>query len=139
MEDLMSPNLFLVGLMAALTGAHPAPPPKPKIEPIYGLTVTRTGLTVVVPSNGCTRKEDFAARTSGPGRNAVIGFYRRHPDTCRSFAAGHAVLAYGFAELALSPNVKLKVLNEFTADPSPMAMTAPAKTAPTSAPAKTTK
>ena len=116
----MISHILLVGLLAALTGtAHAAPAPKPRLEPIYGFTVNRTGLVVDVPSNGCTRKEDFAARTSGPGRNAVIGFYRRRPDTCRSFAAGHAVLAYNFAELALTPNVKLKVLNEFTADPSP--------------------
>lgn len=117
----MNSHALLVAFMAVLTGnAHAAPSPqKPRLEPIYSFTVTRAGLTVVVPSNGCTRKEDFAARTSGPGRNAVIGFYRRRPDMCRSFVAGHAVLSYGFAELALSPNVKLKVLNEFTADPSP--------------------
>ena len=117
----MTPYLFLAGLMASLTGAaHAAPAPqKPRLEAIYGFTVTRTGLTVVVPSNGCTRKEDFAARTSGPGRNAVIGFYRRRPDMCRSFVAGHVALSYGFTELALTPNVHLKVLNEFTPDPSP--------------------
>lgn len=116
----MTPQLFLVGLMAALTSsAHAASAPKPRLEAIYAFTVTRAGLTVVVPSNGCTRKEDFAARTSGPGRNAVIGFYRKRQDSCRSFAAGHAVLNYGFTELALTPNVHLKVLNEFIADPSP--------------------
>src|SRR5665213_520544 len=123
MKDLMTPNMFLAGLMAVLTGtAHPTPAPqKPRLEPIYSFTVTRTGLTVVVASNGCTHKEDFAPRTSGPGRNAVIGFYRKRPDTCRPVAAGHAELRYGFAELALTPNVRLKVLNEFTADPSPTA------------------
>jgi hypothetical protein len=118
---MLNPHLIMVGLMAALTGqAHAAPAQtKPRLEPIYSLTVTRTGLIVTVPSNGCTRKEDFAARTSGPGRNAVIGFYRRRPDMCRALVAGHAELRYVFAELALTPNVKLKVLNEFTADPSP--------------------
>jgi hypothetical protein len=122
MEDTMTPQMLLVGLMAALTGsAHAAPAPKPRLEPIYSFTVTRTGLTVVVPSNGCTRKQDFAPRTSGPGHTAVIGFYRRRPDMCRSLVATHTVLSYGFAELALTPNVHLKVLNEFTADPSPLA------------------
>lgn len=116
----MTPYMIVAGLMAALTGsAHAAPAPKPRLEPIYAFSVTRTGLTVVVPSNGCTRKEDFAARTSGPGRNAVIGFYRKRPDMCRSFAAGHAALSYSFAELALTPNAHLKVFNEFIADPSP--------------------
>lgn len=118
----MTPHMLLIGLMAAFSGnAHAAPTPKPRLEPIYSFNVTRTGLTVVVPSNGCTRKQDFAPRTSGPGRNAVIGFYRRRPDMCRSLVASHAVLSYGFAELALTPNVRLKVLNEFTADPSPVA------------------
>jgi hypothetical protein len=127
---MAAPNL-LAALLAALTGhAQPAPPPapaqvpaqmlrKPRLDPVYSFSVTRFGVIVVVPSNGCTRKEDFAARTSGPGRNAVIGFYRRRLDMCRSFAPGHAELRYGFQELALSPNVTLKLLNGVTADPSP--------------------
>lgn len=121
----MAAHTLLAALMAVLTGhaqAAPAPAPvlkKPRLDPVYSFTVTRSGVIVVVPSNGCTRKEDFAARTSGPGRNAVIGFYRRRLDMCRSFAPGHAELRYGFSELALSPNVTLKLLNGVTADPSP--------------------
>lgn len=120
---MLTSQLLMVSLVAVLTGhpqPRPAPPPaKPRLDPIYAMQVTRTGLIVTVPSNGCTRKEDFAARTSGPGRNAVIGFYRKRMDACRSLVAAHAELRYTFAELALTPNVKLKLLNELTADPSP--------------------
>lgn len=125
----MAAQSLLAALMAVLTGhAQAAPPPapipaqvlkKPRLDPVYSFSVTRSGVIVVVPSNGCTRKEDFAARTSGPGRNAVIGFYRRRLDMCRSFAPGHAELRYSFQELALSPNVTLKLLNGVTIDPSP--------------------
>jgi hypothetical protein len=119
----MAAHTLLAALMAALTGHAQAAPAavlkKPRLEPVYSFSVTRSGVIVVVQSNGCTRKADFAARTSGPGRNAVIGFYRRRLDLCRSFAPGHAELRYGFAELALSPNVTLKLLNGVTADPSP--------------------
>jgi hypothetical protein len=120
----MASHTLLAALLAALTGhaqAAPAQPvlKKPRLEAVYSFTVTRAGVIVVVASNGCTRKEDFAARTSGPGRNAVIGFYRKRLDMCRSFAPGHAELRYGYGELALSPNANLKLLNGFTADPSP--------------------
>jgi hypothetical protein len=94
--------------VAVAPGAGPA-----ELEAIYAVTATRDGLTVRVASNGCTRKEDFAFFVERKDGATTVAFARKRLDPCRSFAAGHADLAFSLEELGLARDAPVFVLNPF--------------------------
>jgi hypothetical protein len=95
-------------------GADPS-----ELEALYAVTPGRDGLVVRVASNGCTTKEDFAFYVERKGALPALAFGRRRLDTCRSFVAAEADLAFSWAELGLTPRDQFALLNPLTTFPGP--------------------
>jgi hypothetical protein len=116
--------LLLTVLLLAGCAAMPkvsAPPGAgfAELEPLYGFSTNREGLTIRVASNGCTKKEDFAVFAEKRDGIIRLAFGRKRVDSCRSFAAGHADLAFTWAELGLAPNTPVFLANPLTRQPGP--------------------
>jgi hypothetical protein len=120
----MTRRHVLLGLSAlALASCATAPPRPPaaispgpgpaELEAVFAVSADGDGLTVRVSSNGCTRKEDFAFYVERKGAATTVAFARKRLDRCRSFARGHADLAFSYAELGLSRDTPVFVLNPF--------------------------
>lgn len=90
-----------------------------ELEPLYAATVGRDVLTIRVASSGCTAKADFAVYVERAGGVVRLAFGRKRLDTCRSFAAGHADLAFTWAELGLEPNAAVFLANPLIRQPGP--------------------
>ncbi|MGZ8364626.1 MAG: hypothetical protein ACXWVJ_06465 [Caulobacteraceae bacterium] len=111
--SLLAPGAMAQGVAPGQYAFHPV------AEALYGVSIRPRGVTIVVASNGCTRKDDFRAEVRrGHGRPAIL-FRRMEPDNCRSFAAGDARFTYSWRELGVRPNPRIGVLNEITRDPAP--------------------
>jgi hypothetical protein len=91
----------------------------PAIEPVYGVIAGPAGVTVRVPSNGCTKKADLTVAVSTNPPRPLILIARKRPDTCQSFAAGRAEITYAYAELGLKPGQPFSFANPLVADPTP--------------------
>jgi len=89
----------------------PAGAPLEELEPLYALSAGREALTIRVASNGCTKKEDFAFFVEMKGQAATVAFGRKRLDDCKSFAMGHADLAFTYAELGVAPRTPIFLLN----------------------------
>jgi hypothetical protein len=116
--------LFAALMLAAGCASTPrvtAPPGAgfAELEPLYGLTTNRDALTIRVASGGCTKKEDFAVFAEKTEGTIRLAFGRKRLDTCRSFAAGHADLAFTWAELGLEPNTPVFLANPLIRQPGP--------------------
>ena len=71
---LISASLFFTASVSAAEA---------QIEPLHGLQVTDTYVTILVTSNGCTQKDDFISvlqKTEPP----VVTFIRLKPDYCKA-------------------------------------------------------
>jgi hypothetical protein len=108
-------RVWVVGAAALLLAAFTVP----DIEPVYGVSVGKQGLTVRLASNGCTKKSDLTVAVGKNPPRPLVLIARKHPDTCKSFAAGHAEVAWSFEELGLEPGQAFSVANPLVADPSP--------------------
>jgi hypothetical protein len=122
----MNRRLFLLVALAvagcATTPPRIAAPPGAgfaELEPLYAATAARDALTIRVASGGCTQKEDFAVFVDETPAGARIAFGRKRLDTCRSFAAAYADLAFTWAELGLEPNATVFLANPLTPFPGP--------------------
>lgn len=91
----------------------------PAIEAVYGVIAGPTGVTVRMPSNGCTKKADLTVAVSTNPPRPLILIARKRPDTCQSFAAGRAEITYAYAELGLKPGQPFSFANPLVADPTP--------------------
>jgi hypothetical protein len=91
----------------------------PAIEPVYGVIAGPTGITVRMPSNGCTKKADLTVAVSTNPPRPLILVARKHPDTCQSFAAGRAEITYAYSELGLKAGQPFSFANPLVADPTP--------------------
>ena len=106
--------------LAMLTVAGPAlADAVPPIEPIYGLSANRQAITFRLASNGCTKKSDLTVAVAKNPPRPMVLIARKHPDACRSFAAGHAEVVYSFVELGLNPDQPFTLANPMVGDPSP--------------------
>ena len=88
-----------------------------ELEPLYAFTAGREALTIRVASSGCTKKEDFAFFVETREGAVRLAFGRKRLDPCRSFAAGHADLAFTWAELGLEPNTPVFLANPLIRQP----------------------
>ncbi|MGP0088685.1 MAG: hypothetical protein ACLPKB_01795 [Xanthobacteraceae bacterium] len=88
-------------------GAEPAP-----LAELLAVEATKDGLTLTVPTGGCTKKSDFEL-TSSPAKNgaAVVEVRRPIPDTCKGNFPDGLKLAYSWAELKLPKHTKISVKN----------------------------
>ena len=108
-------RVWLVVLGALLLAAFTVP----DIEPVYGVSVGKQGVTVRLASNGCTKKSDLTVAVGKNSTRPLVLIARKHPDTCRSFAADRAEVAWSFEELGLEPGQAFSLANPLVADPSP--------------------
>ncbi len=108
-------RVWLVVLGALLCAAFTVP----DIEPIYGVVVGKAGVTVRLASNGCTKKSDLTVAVSKSSARPLVLIARKHPDTCKSFAAGRAEVVYSFAELGIELGQAFSLANPLVSDPSP--------------------
>jgi hypothetical protein len=115
---LMFASLALLAGCAS-AGAPPTVTPAAtalgELEPLYSAVAGREALTIRVASNGCTAKADFAFYVERKGQAVTLAFGRRRLDSCRSFAMGHAELAFTWAELGLAPRMPVFLLNPLVA------------------------
>ncbi|MDB5460248.1 MAG: hypothetical protein JWO72_1989 [Caulobacteraceae bacterium] len=112
-------RIWLAGMMALAGAGSAAAYTVPPIEPIYGVTVGKEAITVRVASNGCTRKSDLTVAVAKNPPRPMVLIARKHPDTCRSVAAGHAEVVYSFEELGLDAGQPFALANPLVGDPGP--------------------
>jgi hypothetical protein len=117
----MDRRLFLTAALA-LAGCATMPAPRPaasppyaELEPVYGASAGRDGLTLRVASNGCTSRPDFTFYVETRGQAVQIAFARRRIDACKSFARGKTELTFTWAELGLDPRAPVFLLNPLLA------------------------
>jgi len=83
-----------------------------ELETLSAVTAGPDGLTLLVTSNGCTRKEDFVFYLDHAAAPPTIAFARKRLETCRPMEApGEATLTFGYGELGLTGQGRLAVLN----------------------------
>jgi hypothetical protein len=117
----MHRRALLLGALAAAGGwtagaqTVVAQPGLELLEPIHALIAGVSGLTVRVSSNGCTAKPDFAAYVERGAGQTTIAFGRKQADRCKpKHQAAHADLLFSYAELGISVDTPLTVLNPIT-------------------------
>jgi hypothetical protein len=116
---------LLGGLLAAAwTGwpraAEPQPADLAALEPLYAVSAAPGGVTIRVASRGCTAKADFAFYVDRrPGGAAALAFGRKRLDICKpgKAAGGFADLMFSYAELGVSADTPLFVLNPIAPRP----------------------
>lgn len=118
----MNRRLFVLAALAAAGCATvpPAGPPRilappgfalAELEPLHRAEAGLHALTVRVASNGCTTKADFAFYVERKGEAVILAFGRKRVDACRTVARAHADLTFTWAELGLSPQTPVFLLN----------------------------
>jgi len=96
---------------AATPRVTPAVPTLSELEPLYRAEAGREALTISVSSNGCTAKADFTFYVDRKGPSTQLAFARKRVDSCKSFAMGRTDLSFTWAELGLSPQTQVFLLN----------------------------
>ena len=92
------------------------------LEPVYAVIAAPGGLTIRVASRGCTTKPDFTFYVSRKPEGVSVAFGRRSAEACKpAKAPGHVDLTFSYAELGVSADTPLSVLNPVVAAPAPMA------------------
>lgn len=87
------------------------------VMPVYGVSVTATGVTVRVPASACIHKSDFTAAVLRREPLSMVLFAPRHAQTCGAATLGHADLIYRLEELGLKPGEGFILGNPLTAEP----------------------
>ncbi len=83
------------------------------IEPLHGIQITEKGVTIVVTSTGCTKKEDFTtilAKSQPP----IVTFIRLKPDFCKAASRPYPI-KFSLQEVGAK---EFKVANLFVPSPS---------------------
>ena len=55
-----------------------------KQEPLYGATMFKNHIEIIVKSNGCTKAEDFRLEQLHAGNYILLNIVRIKPDRCRA-------------------------------------------------------
>lgn len=91
-------------------------PRLPWKEVLKGISVKNNELTIRVPSNGCTKKEDFQIDIN-KGITGIPPFiltvFRLRLDYCKAIVRGGTEITYTFEELGLEPGDSFHVTNDF--------------------------
>ena len=82
----------------------------PELEPV-DVTAGRDGLTVFLPSQGCTVRADVIFHLDRTQGTAVLAFARRRLETCRFGKVGVVGLEFSYSELGLRRGERFKVAN----------------------------
>lgn len=100
-----------LALAASAAQARPDAQPQ-RAETVYGARFDERGLTLRVPSNGCTRKEHFSLRVS-PGRETRVLAVRTRPDLCKALVRGGVEVTWSHAELGIRRGALVRIMNRF--------------------------
>ncbi len=106
---------LIAGLLLAVAGptlAYTVPP----IEPVYGVSVDKAGVTVRMASNGCTKKGDLTVAVAKTTARPLLLIARKHPDLCRA-ATRPVEIAWTFDDLGLAADEPFSLANPLTAAP----------------------
>ncbi len=85
-------------------------------EKIFDYTVSAHGISVRVPSNGCTWRGSFSLEKAVHGGLRTVRFLREIPDQCRAYLPGGVSLRYSYAELGLEPSRPFFILNDLNSE-----------------------
>ncbi|MFY9643185.1 MAG: hypothetical protein WCD20_14705 [Rhodomicrobium sp.] len=82
------------------------------LDEVMAVEATKTGVTLTVPTGGCTQKADFEV-SSSPVTNgqAAVEFRRLFRDTCKGFFPEGLKLDFTWADLKLPEGTKVAVKN----------------------------
>ncbi len=87
------------------------------LMPVYGVSVTSSGVTVRIPANACVRKSDFEVAVLKRAPQSMVLLSPKHAQRCGPAGPGHAELSYGLDELGLKPGETFVLGNPLTAQP----------------------
>jgi hypothetical protein len=115
----MNRRFFLLGGLAALSACATAPiqVPRPpdaelgELEAVYGVTPTWRGLTLLVATHGCTRREDLTVFSEPHGEATALAFGRRRVETCPAGPRARLPVHFTWRELGLPPGRRFYLLN----------------------------
>jgi len=110
------PFLIACALAPSLTGTAAQAAP---LAELLAAETTDTGLSVTVPTGGCTQKSDFAI-TAGPVSNGAVAIEirRLRQDSCKGNLPEGAKLVFTWGDLKLPAQTRLLVKNRVGA-PAP--------------------
>ena len=115
---LLAGTLALAGCASLSPGAlFPAAGPFPELEPIRLVRAGAEGLVIEIASRGCEGRPDIVFHVERRGGVATVAFARRRLQTCRGQPPGWVEVAFSRAELGLSANEPVFVLNPLSAGP----------------------
>lgn len=96
-------------------------PPEPgmvELEPLIAVTVERQGLTIRIPSHGCTGKESIAWFVEKSRGRYTVAFGRRRVDSCGRPPTA-VDLTFSYEELGLPKGARVAVINPLLASGRP--------------------
>jgi hypothetical protein len=96
---------------AVWTPFEPPPDAPAVLEPVLAFSSSEGGVSVRLPSNGCTYKADVLTYVVRRGPAAHVAFARRKPDLCPSYAPVPVDVTFMFGELGLPDRTPVFVLN----------------------------
>jgi hypothetical protein len=105
-------------MLAAPAWAFTVPP----IMPVHAVSAGAQGVTVRVPSPGCSlQKADLTVAVGKTERGPMLLIARKHPDAVRECRAnlGPTDITWSYEDLGLQPGQPFTVANPLTADTGP--------------------
>lgn len=121
---MLSRRFLLAGTLALAGCAslsrpepYPAAGPFPELEPVRLVQVGPEGLVIEIASRGCEGRPDIVFHVERRGGVATVAFARRRLQTCRGQPPGWVEVIFSRAELGLSANEPVFVLNPLSAGP----------------------
>jgi hypothetical protein len=106
----------VAALLAATAESALAQAPQ-SLMPVYGITVTASGVTVRVPAGACARKSDFTVAVLKRDPQSMVLLAPKRPQGCGPVGPGHVELNYGLDEFGLKPGEAFVLANPLAAEP----------------------
>ena len=106
-----SKRIFFIAfvLLPALPAAEAEPS---RLAELLAAETTKTGISVTVPTGGCTKKDDFeiSSRVLRRGK-AIVALRRSKPDDCKGNFPDGLELTFTWSELKLPEHSKVSFEN----------------------------
>jgi hypothetical protein len=86
----------------------------PDIEPVYGVSVGKDGVTVRV-AGACSKKSDLTVAVGKTPPRPLLLIARKHAEDCQT-APGQAEIVYSLQELGLKPGQTFSLANPLVSE-----------------------